>query len=104
MLSIYGAIGAAASVFGVGVASKEFVDRVERIEHNLSLLDRVAREKEKNVSDERELTEAYQMLSRIEDAKRTTAANDAARRQEWLRSHPRTCTAACAAQPDVISL
>ena len=64
--------------------AKEFVDRVERIEHKLSLLDRVVREEEKKVSDERELMEAYQMLSRIEDAKRTTAAHDAASKQEWL--------------------
>ena len=39
------------------VLAKEFVDRVERIEHKLSLLDRVVREEEKKVSDERELME-----------------------------------------------
>ena len=66
------------------VLAKEFVDRVERIEHNLSLLDCGVREKEKKVSDERELMEAYQTLSRIEDAKRTTAAHDAARKPDWL--------------------
>ena len=68
----------------LALRSRSWLIAKERIEHNLSLLDCGVREKEKKVSDERELMEAYQTLSRIEDAKRTTAAHDAARKPDWL--------------------
>jgi len=74
---IYGAIGTAAGIVGIGAAIKGFIDRVGALERKMELLDRVIVEEEQREARERELAQAYQLLGNIERAKSLTAAHEA---------------------------
>lgn len=83
VLWVYGAMGAAAGLFGVGTAIKSFIGRVDRIEKKLGMLDRLVREEEKRANDEQALMEAYALLGRIEQAERTISEHKAADKERW---------------------
>jgi len=78
VLWVYGALGAVAGVFVVGASIRSYVQRVDE---KLALLDRLAREEEQKIAQDRELAEANQLLGDIERAKRLTAAHDASEKE-----------------------
>lgn len=81
VLLVYGAVAAAAGLFGIGGLIKDFLERVENIEKKLAMLDGLVQQEERREAQERAVNEAYELLGKIESAKKRVAEHEAEAKQ-----------------------